>query len=141
MLERVSVSVLVFVSVSVSVFVVACSNSGGPVTTATPVRVDGVGPIKVGMTVADAEKAAGTKITVHNNEDLQGECVIADVAGWPKDVSVMLIKGTIARFDVQQGVMKTAEGAGIGSSESGRRSDTALSERAQSAHFSAWISL
>ena len=31
--------------------------------------------------------------------------------------------------------------AGIGSSESGRRSETALSERAQSAHLSAWISL
>ena len=31
--------------------------------------------------------------------------------------------------------------AGNGSSESGCRSDTALSERAQSAHLSAWISL
>ena len=31
--------------------------------------------------------------------------------------------------------------AGIGSSESGCRSETALSERAQSAHLSAWISL
>ena len=30
---------------------------------------------------------------------------------------------------------------GIGSSESGFRSETALSERAQSAHLSAWISL
>src|SRR3954471_9626221 len=31
--------------------------------------------------------------------------------------------------------------AGMGSSESGLRSETALSERAQSAHLSAWISL
>lgn len=98
--------------------IAGCSDGGGgPVTTATPVQIDGVGPLKVGMTVADAEKAAGAKISVHNNEDPQGECVIADVTGWPKDVSFMLIKGTIARFNVYEGVMKTAEGAGIGSTE------------------------
>lgn len=110
-------TVRTFAALTVALVVAACSNGGGPVTTATPVRIDGVGPLKVGMTVADAEKAAGAKFTVQNNEDLQGECVIADIAGWPKDVSIMLIKGAIARFDVQQGVMKTAEGAGLGSTE------------------------
>ncbi|MBI1213065.1 MAG: hypothetical protein GC190_16500 [Alphaproteobacteria bacterium] len=81
------------------------------------VDIDGVGTLKIGMTIAQAEKAANAKIAVHNDEDPQSECVNAEFPDFPEHFTFMLIKGTIARFDVYEGQMKTAEGAGIGSSE------------------------
>jgi hypothetical protein len=74
--------------------------------------------LTVGMTIDDAQKLASAGIIIHNNEDPRGDCVFGEIAGWSKTpFSFMLIKGTIARFDVYEGEMKTWEGIGIGSSE------------------------
>lgn len=95
----------------------ACNQGPAKVTQDTPIRDDGVGAVAIGMTKADAEKATGQSLTIHNNEDAMGECVMASFAEGPKDLSFMLIKGVIARADVYEGVMRTAEGVGIGSTE------------------------
>ena len=104
-------------SLGAAALFVAHAYAGTSITSATPVRIDGAGPLNVGMTIAEVEKAAGARVTIHNNQEPQGACVIAGLVGAPNEFSFMLIKGTIARFDIYDGVMKTAEGAGIGSTE------------------------
>ena len=83
----------------------------------TALDIDGVGDLKVGMTLEQVKAMTSAKIAIHNNEDPQGECVFAEFPDFRDHFTFMLIKGTIARFDVYEGKVKTAEGAGIGSTE------------------------
>lgn len=89
----------------------------GPITVTTPVRVDGVGPLKVGMTLAEAEKAAGAQLVFDHPEEPVNQCTFARLKGGPADLGFMLMNRVVVRADVFEGGIKTAEGAGIGTSE------------------------
>ena len=73
----------------------------------------GFGPVRAGMTLAEAERALGAALISHQTEP----CYFVVIDGRP-DVAFMIIDGRIARLDVRrQATVKTAEGAGIGDSE------------------------
>lgn len=73
----------------------------------------GFGPVRAGMTLAEAERALGAALVRHQTEP----CYFVVVEGRP-DVAFMIIDGRIARLDVRrQATVKTAEGAGIGDPE------------------------
>ena len=91
--------------------------AGSAVTIATPVRIDGVGPIKVGMTLAEAERAAGAQLVFDHPEEPVNQCTIARLKGGPKDFEFMLMARTIVRVGIFEIGVKTAEGAGVGTSE------------------------
>lgn len=73
------------------------------------------GPLRIGMTVAQASRALGARLVL---EDSAGPgCDVAEPPGGPADFSVMVIADTLVRFDVMDSRTRTAEGVGVGSSE------------------------
>ncbi|MGI0492790.1 hypothetical protein ACN4EG_13485 [Alkalinema pantanalense CENA528] len=86
-------------------------------TEASQVGTNGLGPVLVGMTVAEAEKAAGRKF----NTDKEGPngiaCLYSQPQGLP-GVGFMVVDGRIARIDVWSNrKITTFRGAKIGDSE------------------------
>ena len=78
------------------------------------VHPDHVGPVKVGMTAADARHALGLPGDSTSND---GCSYLEGVAGTALRANVMLASDTVARFDVLDSAIATAEGARVGDTE------------------------
>jgi hypothetical protein len=74
------------------------------------------GPLRIGMTVAQAATALGGGFGAP--QGYTGGCGYAVLVKAPRGLAVMLEDGKIARFEIRSGGITTAEGAGIGGSES-----------------------
>ena len=77
---------------------------------------DGLGQIQIGMNLTDAVNMG----LLNENPTMNTQCDFvfpAVGAGIPEGVSVMVIKGKIARIDVDTGSVTTEDGARIGDSE------------------------
>jgi hypothetical protein len=77
---------------------------------------DGLGQIQIGMNLVDA----GNMGLLNENPTMNKECDFvfpAVGAGIPDGVSVMVVKGKIARIDVDTGSVTTEDGAKIGDTE------------------------
>jgi len=77
---------------------------------------DGLGPIQVGMTLTDAVNMG----ILNENPNMKKECDFvfpAVGAGVPDNVGVMIVKGEVARIDVDTGSVTTEDGAKIGDTE------------------------
>jgi hypothetical protein len=90
---------------------------------ASPLRFDGVGPIKIGMTLAEAAGAVGKPVKVDPNYILDG-CAYAAVEGGPKALSFMVGRQKdsdpwrIFRADVNEGSpIATVSGIRVGATE------------------------
>jgi hypothetical protein len=84
-------------------------------TAASTLDLRGLGPVRIGMTPAEATAAAGIAITAPTDSP---ECTYAKVEGGPAGVDFMLVGGRIVRVDVHNGsAVKTRSGAGIGDTE------------------------
>jgi len=78
-------------------------------------QVDRVGPVVVGMTLAEAREAA--QVELRQDGDVLGNCVYYEPRRLEPDVSLMVIDGVVSRIDVDSGTTTTQEGIGIGASE------------------------
>ena len=78
-------------------------------------RPDGVGPIRVGMTSAEARVAAGLAAAAA----VPGDCAYLDADGLPSGVRVMLARDTVVRAELADSTIATAEGARVGDAEEG----------------------
>jgi hypothetical protein len=77
---------------------------------------EGLGQIQIGMNLADAVNMG----LLNENPTMNTQCDFvfpAVGAGIPEGVSVMVVKGKIARIDVDTGSVTTEDGAKIGDSE------------------------
>ena len=77
---------------------------------------DGLGQIQIGMNLVDAVNMG----LLNENPTMNKECDFvfpAVGAGIPDGVSVMVVKGKVARIDVDTGSVTTEDGAKIGDSE------------------------
>src|ERR1043165_7181661 len=91
------------------------ANTRAKLTEATPVRIDGIGPIEIGMTRAEADHAADIHIVVP--DDTEG-CRYGSPQAGPAGLSFMLTDDIVVRIDISDNVrITTAAGAHIGSSE------------------------
>jgi hypothetical protein len=101
-----------------SLFLIAAGEAPAPRFALQPmmVGIDGVGQIKVGMTVAEAERIANAKLVFDHPEEPVNQCTFGRFKFAP-DLGFMLMHRVIVRADVFEGTIKTAEGAGIGTSE------------------------
>ena len=81
------------------------------------VRPDGIGPVRIGMTLAEAGDALGTTLSPQVLEP--GDCSYATAEALPHGVSLMVVGDVIARLDVERGDVETAAGARIGQPEEG----------------------
>jgi len=89
-------------------------SSGPALTAASTLDLRGLGPVRVGMTLAEATAAAGVPIVGPGG----AECTYAKAEGGPEDVLFMVIGGRIVRVDVREGSpVKSLSGAGVGDTE------------------------
>lgn len=87
-------------------------------TNQSKVFINGIGSIRVGMTVAQASQAAGTRLVREGG--YQGDsCYYVKPQCNPKGVAFMVTNGRISRLDVHNNrYITTLKGAKIGDSES-----------------------
>jgi hypothetical protein len=87
----------------------------------SPVSIQGIGAIRIGMTIPEASRTGRVKLTT---EETVGRttCLYYKPVGKPTGVSLMVNKGTIARIDISNPQIATLSGAKIGSSENQIRS-------------------
>lgn len=77
---------------------------------------DGLGQIQIGMTLDEAVSMG----LLNDNPSMRSECDFvfpAVGAGIPDGVSAMVVKGKVARIDVDTGLVTTEDGAKIGDTE------------------------
>lgn len=84
--------------------------------TSWTVNERGIGPLRAGMTVAEAKSAVGGGFAAPKG--YSGGCGYAVLVKGPSGLAVMLEDGKIARVEVRSGGIATAAGARIGDSES-----------------------
>jgi hypothetical protein len=87
-------------------------------TASSPLHLEGVGPVRIGMTLAEASAAAGVPVRLQDMPP-GPECRYAYPDGAPglgRDVAFMVLQGRIARVDVGATV-RTVSGIGIGATE------------------------
>lgn len=82
-------------------------------------RLDGIGPVLVGMTLEEASAAAGMQFGIIPNSDRAGTgtCAYARAEGGPEGLQFMVINSRIARIDVGNSSIRTLSGIGTGSTE------------------------
>ena len=111
------------------IFALACGrsdggNAGDTTNSRTPpdsvsefaLTEDGLGPVLTGMQLSEAVNMG----LLSENPNLKPECDYVFPAvgsGIPEGVSVMVVRGRIARIDVDTGAVTTAEGAKLGDTE------------------------
>ena len=77
------------------------------------VTARGLGPVRVGMTVAEASAALGMPLS---GADAAGECIYVRPSRELAGVMFMVVNGAIARVDVTAGDVATEEGVRVGDS-------------------------
>lgn len=117
MYRQIKALIVVLVGLFVAGFVVIMPASGQSQLTATSkLAIDGIGPIRVGMTIREAEASARTRLI--SEQSSEESCWYVKPQGGPRDISFMVIDGQIARVDVYgSSRITTVRGAKIGDSE------------------------
>ena len=85
------------------------SSTAGASPAAWVVGPSGIGPVRVGMRASELSSVAGTVRTVPASD-----CDYVHPDRLPAGVSVMLVRGEVARVDVDSTGVRTAEGASVG---------------------------
>ena len=108
---------IVLIGLFVAVFLGIMPASGQSQLTATSkLAINGIGPIRVGMTIQQAEASARTRLLSQGGK--LDNCWYVKPQGGPRDISFMVIDGRIARVDIYgSSPITTVSGARIGDSE------------------------
>jgi hypothetical protein len=81
-------------------------------------RIDGIGPVTIGMTRAEADRAMGETMRRPDGAAAGGaDCQYGYYTDMPQGVAFVLIDDVVARIDMMRGETPTPEGAHIGSEE------------------------
>ncbi|MFB2937936.1 hypothetical protein ACE1B6_22025 [Aerosakkonemataceae cyanobacterium BLCC-F154] len=117
MFSRVNSSILLM-----SLIIVIClgnlANAQANLSEGAKVFINGIGPIRVGMTVNQAAQAAGTKLVQIQSGGEEGGCLYFKPQNQPKGVSFMVTNNQIARVDIRENKrITTGKGAKIGDTE------------------------
>ncbi len=117
MYRQIKPLIVVLVGLFVAGFIVIMPASGQSQLTATSkVAINGIGPIRVGMTIRQAEASARTRL-LSQGAKLEN-CWYVKPQGGPRDLSFMVIGEKIARVDIYgNSPITTVRGAKIGDSE------------------------
>ena len=108
-----------FIGAIIVVSVWATSASGqAQLTEQSKLALDGIGPIRVGMTVDEASRVAGVRLVNRGGGRDEYLCSYFDLQAGPKGISFMVTKGRIARVDnFSNKRITTIKGAKIGDTE------------------------
>jgi hypothetical protein len=84
----------------------------------SPVTINGIGPVRVGMTVAEASRAASVPIVSAGDNGGNPECTYFRPQTIPSGMGFMVTEGHISRVDIwRNSPVTTLSGARIGSTE------------------------
>jgi len=95
---------------------VAPPMAGAPLSSSSRLRIDGIGPIEVGMTVAQARAAAGTELSLKN----EPYCDVLTPTQGPEGVALIVTSPSAGRVEliiVNGGPVSTVSGIRVGSAE------------------------
>lgn len=91
--------------------------SPDPLTANSKMTINGLGPVRVGMTVAEATQAAGVPLK-SSGEAGSPECEFYEPSDNAANIAFMVVNGRVVRADAWQGSpVTTRSGLGIGSTE------------------------
>ena len=112
------ITLLISTLVICTVFVTSV-NAQPQLTERSQLAINGIGPIRVGMTVDEASQSAGIKLISNGNSGGNDEyqCSYVQPQGEPKGISFMIAKGRIARVDINNQRITTIRGAKIGNTQ------------------------
>ena len=79
------------------------------------VSATGVGPVRIGMTLEEANEVLGGRLTPP--EQLEPACDYVQPKNLPADVAFMVVENRVARVDVRDSTVLTEAGARVGDSE------------------------
>ena len=84
-----------------------------PVTEADELRIDGLGPMTIGMHVSEVERATGMEVDI--SSDFSPQCRYGQLVGGPRDLFLMFSRRELVRIDVGSGsAIQTDTGIGVG---------------------------
>jgi hypothetical protein len=111
-------TLLIATIVIVAVWITAV-NAQVQLTDNSKLAINGIGPIRVGMTVDEASQSAGTKLIISGSGGRdEYQCSYVEPKGEPKGIAFMVTKGRIARVDnFSNKQITTIKGAKIGDTE------------------------
>ncbi len=90
-------------------------NAQTELTENSKLALNGIGPIRVGMTVDEASLAAGIQLIKQHTVELnEYQCSYLKPKGEPEGISFMVTKGRIARVNINNKRITTIRGAKIG---------------------------
>jgi hypothetical protein len=85
------------------------------VTEADELRIDGLGPMTIGMHVNDVERATGMEVDIAS--DFSPQCRYGQLVGGPHDLFLMFSGRVLVRIDVgAESAIETDAGIGVGDS-------------------------
>ena len=98
----------------VSVVAISATSAQTKITNQSKVAINGIGSIRVGMTVAEASRASDTKLV----GKIEPNCYYVQPQNVPKGLGFMVTDGRIARVSVyEKSHITTLSGAKIGDTE------------------------
>ncbi|MFB8797911.1 MAG: hypothetical protein U7126_27635 [Microcoleus sp.] len=92
-------------------------NAQAQLTENSKLALNGIGPIRVGMTVDEASQAAGVRLVKGYAGLDENFCSYFKPQGEPKGINFMVTKGRIVRIDISNERVTTIKGAKIGNTE------------------------
>lgn len=92
-------------------------NAEAKLTERSRLAIDGIGPIRVGMTVAETSRSAGVKLVKSDKHFNEEYCAYFKPQGGPQGIDFMVTKRHIARVDISNERVTTIKGAKIGDSQ------------------------
>ncbi len=92
----------------------ASSSKPVTITEATPVALDGIGPIRIGMTIKEAAAASGLKFRRLSDSGVDRGCTYFQPTAGLAEVGFMVTHNRIARIDIYNNRMATLSGARVG---------------------------
>jgi hypothetical protein len=93
-------------------------NAQVQLTEQSKLALNGIGPIRVGMTVDEASQSAGIQLTRSGSGGRdEYQCSYVHPKGEPKGIAFMVTKGRIARVDITSHRITTIKGAKIENTE------------------------
>ena len=93
---------------------VTSASGQAKLTERSKLALDGIGPIRIGMTVDEASRAAGVKLVFVASGPDGVSCSQFKPEGELKDIAFMVTKGRIARVEIRDKRITTIRGARIG---------------------------
>ncbi|MEH2372693.1 hypothetical protein [Nostoc sp.] len=113
--SKVKLLTLSTVTLALSCLTIGTVLAQAKLTNQSKLSINGIGQVRVGITVSQARKAAGTQLI---GDSPNKSCYYVKPQNEPKNLFFMVTKGRISRVDVRQNTqITTLKGAKIGDTE------------------------